>query len=272
MIHFYYIDIIVLKNLKKLSSILVFLCILPLFSCQTSGTSGPWLNQSGNEPWSIQSQSEIVRSGETAYRFEVRPGDGWGDGFKKSSRAEFSERWNASLSSKNETWYGMSLFIPKEIEPSYRRLIIGQWHGTKHYIGWCNRAPILANEFLANDLVFRIAIRYETEKKCDPNSNNPNAHIETSYHELSNFKLGRWNDLIYQVHWSTNDDGYLNVWLNGEKKIEYKGPIGYFDPEGPYFKYGIYRKRKEVNTHIVFFDSYRRGYTYEHVDPAQDDK
>jgi hypothetical protein len=60
------------------------------------------------------------------------------------------------------------------------------------------------------------------------------------------------------------------VWLNGEKVVKYKGPIGYFDPKGPYFKNGIYRRMYEKNTHIVYFDSYRMGSSYKDVDPAQE--
>ena len=54
--------------------------LLFLFGCTTGG---PWSKQSDTKSWSIQKQSEIVRSGKTAYRFEVRPGDVWGDGFKR---------------------------------------------------------------------------------------------------------------------------------------------------------------------------------------------
>jgi len=245
--------------------------LLFLFGCTTGG---PWHKQSDTKSWSIQKQSEIVRSGKTAYRFEVRPGEGWGDGYKKSSRAEFSERWYAPLN--HETWYGMSIFIPKDIQSSSERLIIGQWHGTSHMVDkvevWCDRSPILSNELTKypQGRVFKIVVRYETEKRCAPSHPNTDLHILEKYFYLMEFALGEWNDFIYQVHWSTEDDGYLNVWLNSEKVVEYKGPIGFFDPKGPYFKYGIYRRKSEKNTHIVYFDSYRRGSSYKDVDPAQE--
>ena len=242
--------------------------LLFLFGCTTGG---PWLKQSDTKSWSIQKQSEIVRSGKTAYRFEVRPGDGWGDGFKKSSRAEFSEKWNAPFN--HETWYGMSIFIPKDIQPILKRLVIGQWHGTSHMVDkvevWCDRPSVLSNELHLTQ-TFQIIVRYETEKRCAPNSYDPTSHVKRKHFTLSKFSLGVWNDLIYQVRWSTKKEGYLNVWLNGEKVVEYKGPIGFFDPKGPYFKYGIYRYKSEYNTHIVYFDSYRRGSSYKDVDPAQE--
>ena len=112
--------------------------------------------------------------------------------------------------------------------------------------------------------VFKIVVRYETEKRC------AGSRVRAKRFTLSNFTLGEWNDLIYQVRWSTEDDGYLNVWLNGEKVVEYKGPIGFFDPKGPHFNYGIYRRKSEKNTHIVYFDSYKRGSSYKDVDPAQE--
>jgi len=242
------------------------LLIIPLIflvGC-TATTGGPWNKQADIKSWSIQKQN-------TAYRFEVRPGDGWGDGFKKSSRAELSEKWNAPLN--HETWYGMSIFIPKDIQPILKRLVIGQWHGTSHMINgdkvWCDRPSVLSNE-LHLTKTFQIIVRYETEKRCAPSHPNTDLHILEKYFYLMEFALGEWNDFIYQVHWSTEDDGYLNVWLNSEKVVEYKGPIGFFDPKGPYFKYGIYRYKSEYNTHIVYFDSYRRGSSYKDVDPAQE--
>ena len=91
--------------MRKVMNRLLIIPLIFLVGC-TATTGGPWNKHADIKSWSIQKQN-------TAYRFEVRPGDGWEDGFKKSSRAEFFEKWNAPLN--HETWYGLSIFIPKDI-------------------------------------------------------------------------------------------------------------------------------------------------------------
>ena len=58
------------------------------------------------------------------------------------------------------------------------------------------------------------------------------------------------------------------MWLNGEKSITYEGPVGYNDNRGPHFQFGIYRET-DPTTFVVYFDEYRRGNSYEEVDPAR---
>jgi len=46
------------------------------------------------------------------------------------------------------------------------------------------------------------------------------------------------------------------MWRNGKRVLNYRGPGGYNDDEGPFFKYGIYRN-DVPETYVIYFDEYR---------------
>ena len=37
--------------------------------------------------------------------------------------------------------------------------------------------------------------------------------------------MGKWTDIVYNTNFSTENDGYINIWINGIKRCEYRGPI-----------------------------------------------
>ena len=78
---------------------------------------------------------------------------------------------------------------------------------------------------------------------------------------------GVWHDFVYHIKWSYKDDGFVEGWLNGKKIIDYRGPVGYNDDQGIYFKIGVYRNESE-KTYVIYHDEYRRGNSFAEVDPA----
>lgn len=41
-----------------------------------------------------------------------------------------------------------------------------------------------------------------------------------------NYKLSVWHDFIYHVRWSYQDDGFVELLIDGEKVADYRGPTG----------------------------------------------
>ena len=37
--------------------------------------------------------------------------------------------------------------------------------------------------------------------------------------------MGKWTDIVYNTNFSTENDGYINIWINGIKRCKYRGPI-----------------------------------------------
>ena len=72
-------------------------------------------------------------------------------------------------------------------------------------------------------------------------------------------------------------NGKLVVYRNGGNVLEYTGPtmdpVGYATGHGPHVKMGLYvshlsrwTSTEKRPTHVIYFDEYRRGYSYDVVD------
>ena len=79
-----------------------------------------------------------------------------------------------------------------------------------------------------------------------------------------------WVDMIYHVVGGRDGAGLVEVWANGRFIVRATGSIGYDDAGGPdqYFKFGIYRNVLPDSA-IAYLDNFRRGGSYEAVDPSQ---
>ena len=206
-------------------------------------------------PYSGYITDSISRNGKYSMRFELRKGDevGWDQG----SRAELKEDYNAPF--KKEIWYGLSLFIPEDFPELEKNCVLAQWHG-EHDLGEVSRSPVLAIRIEKNRLYFNA--RYN-EQKFQTRARSP----QIEHFELNDFPRNEWLDFVVNAVWTHEKDGALNAWMNGEKIISYKGPTGYNDDLGPYFKFGLY-KHSGNKPLIVFADEYRRGRSRDEVDPA----
>jgi hypothetical protein len=83
-------------------------------------------------------------------------------------------------------------------------------------------------------------------------------------YEQKDFPKGVWHDFVYRVRWTYRSDGLVEGWLDGKRIIDYRGPVGYNDSDGPYFKFGLYHHGGE-KPFVVYHDEYRRGFSREDV-------
>lgn len=225
--------------------------------------------QNAKKPWSINIEKNIVRAGRGGLRFELRPGDLYRDRFKKAERTELYEKYNPNLG--KEIWYGFSVLVPDECrtKDAYP-VIIGQWHDKSKW----GRYPNLSQKLSGNNLYIYLlwsvkpgsdTITENTVYYQDPSAPNVGA---TGF-KVEEFELGQWFDFIYNIKWAGDDSGFLYLWVNGEKTFEYSGPTAYHDEHfGPYFKFGIYAIFGLGDKRILYFDEYKRGNSYDAVDPS----
>ena len=230
--------------------------------------------QNARKPWSINIEKNIIRAGKSSLRFELRPGDLYRDGFKKAERTELSESKYQMPMDKGIWYVGFSILIPEESRTTDSHpVFIGQWHD---YSKW-GRYPNLSQKLSGNNLYLNLiwsvkpgsdTIAMNNYFYQDPNEPN----VGSTGFKVEGFRLGQWFDFIYNIKWAGDDSGFLKLWVNGKKIIEYSGPTAYHDEEiGPYFKFGIYAPFGLADKRIMYFDEYRRGENYETVDPAQND-
>jgi hypothetical protein len=56
----------------------------------------------------------------------------------------------------------------------------------------------------------------------------------------------------------------VECWLDGKQVIGYRGPVGYNNDKGPYFKFGLYHY-DGIKPFIIYHDEYRRGFSRKDV-------
>ena len=191
-----------------------------------------------------------ARRGKYAARFELRAGDDTGDGV----RAEVKERYLAPFG--REIWYSFSTFIPPDFPIVDTPTVISQWHASEDPgEDAASRSPVLAHRYGGGALL--IDIRFSSQKTQRVNDGDS----EVLY-EQKDFPRGVWHDFLYRVRWSHRSDGLVECWLDGKRVIDYQGPVGYNDNEGPYFKFGLYHHGGD-KPFIIYHDEYRRGFSRE---------
>jgi hypothetical protein len=193
-----------------------------------------------------------VRRGKYAARFELRAGDDTGDGI----RAEVKEMYCAPLG--REIWYSFSTFIPQDFPIVETPTVITQWHASEDSgEGLAARSPVLAHRYANGDLV--IDSRFSRQK-----TQRANDGISKVLYKHVNFPRGMWHDFLYRIRWSYLPDGLVECWLDGKQIIAYKGPVGYNDDNGPYFKFGLYH-HDGISPFIIYHDEYSRGFSRKDV-------
>jgi hypothetical protein len=195
-----------------------------------------------------------VRAGKTALRFEVRDGDcgwnavGYSDCGRGKERHELLEKGPLTKHG-DHFWYGWSMYLPHDyanIAPA--KVALGQFHEEGDGVVWMLRN---GKGGLHVNRQATLGRGYGFDQVAAP-------------HELR----GRWNDIMLNVHWRTDDAGRFQVFLNGRSVYDYRGPT-LREGRKVYFKIGIYRFALErlrptagaprVPTQVVYFDEIRRG-------------
>jgi hypothetical protein len=209
-----------------------------------------------------------VRRGRYAVRVTLAPGDI----AARKERAELMlgdreiERRRGGQG--DEIWYGWSLFLPEDdpAPPGDAYPILGQWHHRPPARDRFGRRPIvsgappLALYLVADAGQDHLVLIGQSSRRAPPRLLGTRP-----------VRRGVWNDLVFQIRWSTGPDGFVRAWLNGRPWTEGRqyGPTLY-TPVSNYLRLGLYRpKRKVRTTNHVFYDEVRLGDSYAAVAPGR---
>jgi hypothetical protein len=177
-------------------------------------------------------------------RFEVRPGD---QPSFDSSSVERSE-----ISSRKEIEFGKTYTLSYKfmVEPGQALaadwMILGQVHH-RNDAGESGGSPPFAIE--VNDGVMRVIYRTSTEKI---RTSNPSP--KTLWKDDGQIERGHWYDVKAEIKFDPFGNGLVNMWVDGQQIISYKGALGYNDDDGGYLKMGVYR-RASSETVAVKYDN-----------------
>ena len=219
-----------------------------------SGTLEGWSVKRLAADHSAVIQSEVVRVGTRACRFELRPGDYVSQGY----RAELRDPLNAPL--EHPIWYGFSSLVAADypVEDGVP-CVLAQWHD-QAVLGEPSGKPPIAIRYRHG----RLTVTGAWAKVASPD---PDRRYE--FASLPGFPRGVWHDFVFRVLWSRHGVSEVQAWLDGEGLFDWRGPLGYEnEAEGPYFKFGVYCAGPIERPHVVYHDNYSRGHSYAEVDPS----
>lgn len=219
-----------------------------------SGDFSGWSVRRLARDYSAVIQSEIVRSGSKACRFEIRPGDSISQG----RRAELRDWYNAPFEA--DTWYGFSTYLPDGFSPPEGvGVVLAQWHDQAE-LGDLSGKPPLAIRYLDGVLRFTGAFSEVAS---------PNPDKRYVFHEMRDVPFARWIDFVFRIHWSRIADSTIEAFIGGERTFRFDGPLGYRNQlKGPYFKLGVYASDDIASPLVVYHDNYSRAESFEAVDPS----
>lgn len=180
-------------------------------------------------PYSVEIANNAPAPNKTSIRFTLNDTDSL---FSSGMRAEIAFKPEPVL--KVERWYSFDVFIPTDYPDDATPEIIAQWHERPDFeLGEDWRSP-------------PISLRHQNGN-CFLNLLWSAAPVNTNLtalsrkFELGKIKKGVWTNWIFQIKFSWEADGILNLWQDGKKVLSYKGPNCYNDRRGNYFKLGIYK-------------------------------
>jgi len=172
--------------------------------------------QNADRPWNL------AVAGPDELRFELRHGDVWSGDTPVKERTEIA----------GETIYaaGSDIRIQYEfrVAPGARNtaqwLLLGQMHADDPLT-----APIFALELIGEHLAVHIR------------NKQPAGRYEEwfAYTDDQPIVRGRYYSVDVRLHMHDDDNGSVDVWIDGEHVVDYAGPLGY--GYGTYWKHGIYR-------------------------------
>jgi hypothetical protein len=219
-----------------------------------SGTFEGWSVKRLAGPHSAVIQSEVVRVGTRACRFELRPGDYISQGHRAELRDPFNALWEAPV------WYGFSTRISAQHSaPGELDCVLAQWHDQAKLGDPSGKPPI--------------AIRYKFGRMVVTGAygkfagDNPEKRY--AFVSVADFPLGVWHDFVFRVFWSRHGTSEILAWRNGAPMIDWRGPLAYENEAlGPYFKLGAYWSPPGTRPLVIYHDNYSRGHSYAEVDPG----
>jgi len=210
--------------------------------------------------WSFTNSDSAFRSSSKAGRFDLRKSD-------PSPQPNDSKRtqmeWNGMAVPMGATWYAMSIMpagwmgvdpAPEDLFDLHDRLPSGAGSNWTNPFGIWNKNGR-----------WTCHITYDVVNITTDGGSN----IVNKEYDLGPVVPGKWVDWVLHTNYSWRDTGYVEVYKDGVKVVDYKGPCAYNGcmPD-PYFKFGIYKWPWAISSfnpastqseRVFYFDNFRVG-------------
>ena len=219
-----------------------------------TGTFRGWSTSRLPGPHSARVQSEVVRVGRYACRFELRAGDYISQGHRAELRDKFVPPWDTPV------WYGFSTLVAADhATPKGVGLVMAQWHDQAEPGVPSGKPPVALRLRDGTLLVTGAHGRHAS----------PDPEIRYLFAAVPDWPLGVWHDFVFAIRWSRWGTSRVEGWINGRPLVDWQGPLGYRNEHaGPYFKLGAYWSPPGEKPVVVYHDNYSRGHSFAEVDPS----
>jgi hypothetical protein len=210
--------------------------------------------------WSFTNSDSAFRSSSKAGRFDLRKSD-------PSPQPNDSKRtqmeWNGMAVPMGATWYAMSIMpagwmgvdpAPEDLFDLHDRLPSGAGSNWTNPFGIWNKNGR-----------WTCHITYDVVNITTDGGSN----IVNKEYDLGPVVPGKWVDWVLHTNYSWRDTGYVEVYKDGVKVVDYKGPCAYNGAmPDPYFKFGIYKWPWAVSNfspastqseRVFYFDNFKVG-------------
>ena len=199
-------------------------------------------------PGSFEFQSRVVKSGRSALRITLNPGDQIDD--ERGTILERSEIMENRIHFilENAIYeYEFSLFLPEDFPIVPTRLVIAQWK-QECISDTCNPDnPIIALRYSSGE--FNITLQTAPEKII-------------LYSQIGDIR-NQWLNFKFKIRFSRQQNGIIQASLNNSKIIDYSGVTAYTENYGYpfpghfYFKTGLYRDKMDQSM-TIYIDDFKK--------------
>ncbi len=198
-----------------------------------------------------------VRSGNNAIKITLNYDDEWNNPSSelrlRSPEAVHHFEYGSTY------WYGFSIYLPLDYEVDSDGDTLNQFLSVQNADEPYRAAnPVIS--FRSKGENWGIWVRGDSREDWKK----PDYEVTESFDlGLWQEDVGEWVDWVYHIKWAYNDDGFLQVWKNGEMVVDYQGAttlIG-FD-QNVRWKIGIYKPSwrsgvSDVNGRVIYYDEIR---------------
>jgi hypothetical protein len=190
--------------------------------------------QNANRPWSFQNPEPGT------LRFQLRPGDVWYQDSPSKERTEVAGKTVYAAGKDIAIHYDVRV-APGPVNTS-EWLLIGQLHATDDF-----STPIFAVEMIGECLAIRLRYKLPGEQYED----------WIAFVDDEPIVRGKYYKVEVDLHMEDYNRGSIDVWLDGERVVDYSGFVGY--GYGVYWKQGIYRAASPENITVDYRDLHIDG-------------
>ncbi len=225
-------------------------------------TIEPWEGQYSSYGTNFSISNESPSSGSYCGKFFIgADGDYWTSPNNGTQTARSELQLKGTAPSNTEVYYSWDIKIDGAYQESDDWQIIGQFHDQPDpAIGetWSDypaHSPPLAFKYRNGSLIISV---YSWEI---------NGVMELVSTPLTK---DAWHKIITRVYWSTENDGFVETWLDGNliegpDEVTRYTARNLFNNAGNYLKIGLYRSKSILTANTVYYDNIKSGLTFESV-------